>query len=246
MQAVVVPHRKFIRLDFMSQTPHFNLICSNSCLIPPPWELLSSVCSHCSTSLVEVLDKTSAHLFIPRRNSKSLCPSGTLKTLITVPCRGERFCIQVNELKKRREKHRTSPPHLLGSTGQLCTRCVEREGREGTVVSLDQRQGGLKEEEEEACCVLMTFPRDFTRAKTRCLSNAGSPNHWHRRGWFLRSWHCQGTPGRSYCGWQTERRDLRESAEDRSGSPSLFTTVTTYQQRYAYIISQGIVLYWAR
>lgn len=30
-----------------------------------------------------------ANLFIPRRNSNSLCPSGTLNTLITVPCGGE-------------------------------------------------------------------------------------------------------------------------------------------------------------
>lgn len=51
----------------------------------------------------------SANLFIPLRNSKSLCPSGTLNTLITVPYRGERFQMPVNVKEARSEEKKEKP-----------------------------------------------------------------------------------------------------------------------------------------
>lgn len=128
------------------------------------------------------------------------------------PVEEKMFRIQGKCIKKK-ERHRTSSPDLLWSTGQLGSGRIEREGCEGTVVSLDQRQSALKESDDKVYWLLMEFPRHVIRACGEW--NAGSPNHWHHRGWFLRSWHCQGTPGRSYCGWRTERRDLQDSAEDQ-------------------------------
>lgn len=113
--------------------------------------------------------------------------------------------------KKKQELH----SYLLWSAGQFGARGVEGEGSQGAVMGLDQCQSALKK--EKIMSFLMdsapsTDPHEDTRQQ---LPNAASPGCWHRRRWSLPWWRCRGTPGRSCCGSQRERRDLRSRTEHR-------------------------------
>lgn len=68
----------------------------------PPWVISSSVFPHFACS--KLYENMNANLFIPRRNSNSLCPSGTLKTLITVPCRGKTLSYRGWWMLKQKEE----------------------------------------------------------------------------------------------------------------------------------------------
>jgi len=90
----------------------------------------------------------SAHLFIPLRNSNSLVPSGMLKTLMTVPCGGERGQTGRSQraMKRKEGSFKKRDAHPLRSAGKFGAGAIEGEGRQGTVVGLDQRQGALNGE----------------------------------------------------------------------------------------------------
>lgn len=135
----------------------------------------------------------SANLFIPRRNSNSLCPSGMLKTLITVPCRGESGQTRNSRKKGGIKKWMKSSPslkrwpvwcqrhwrwglpgdcHGLGSTSRCskgANKCFLMTSAQTLVLSLV----GFSRD----CNLSFVAMLEFTEA---------SPGCWHRRPWSLR------------------------------------------------------------
>ena len=155
------------------------------------------------------------------------------KTLITVPYVADDGWLDRGITKMKKGIKEGSGPHLLWGAGQFGARGVEGEGGQGTVVGLNQRHGALTEANKGFLSTLGVFMTHDNSSISfhyvGCVRKCRLPGCWHHRWWSPRWWHCQGTPGRSYCGWRKERRDLRGSAKEDSLSKNSFLEKKQFQ-----------------